>query len=122
MVVFFFFFSAHKLVGREGDKKLLAGWPGAGAPRSPLSWKTAVSDQNRLSLWASHFTESWESQGLSSSLKGGTTSSEFFPALGLHCIFKGQMPSPSPFPKTQMAFKQDRQGLLLSRKILHLKS
>ena len=34
---FFFFLAAHKLVGREGDKKLLAGRPGVGAPRSPLS-------------------------------------------------------------------------------------
>ena len=46
---------------------------------SPLSWKAALPDQNGHSLWASHISEIWEShQGLSSSLEGRMTSSEFF--------------------------------------------
>lgn len=64
----------------------------------------------------------WESrQGPGSSPQGGVTSSEFFPGSGLPCILEGKMPSPRPFPKAQIAFKRDRKGLLLSRKILYPK-
>lgn len=61
-----------------------------GYHRSPLSWKTAIHIRNYHFLWAFQISETSEShQGLSSTLEGEMTSSEFFPVSDLHYIFQG---------------------------------